>query len=127
MKKMNKSPSRWASFSYAFQGLHTILRTEKNTWIYIPISFAVIVMGIIFHIQEFEWIAIVLCFGLVWAFEAANTALEALVDLSTTEIHPIAKVAKDCAAAAVLIAALTSAVIGIIIFLPHVLTLLGVR
>lgn len=125
MWTMNKSPSRWHSFKFAFQGLRTILKTERNTWIYIPITVAVILMGILFHVQEFEWIAIILCLGMVWAFEAANTALEALVDLTTNDIHPVAKIAKDCAAAAVLLTAITSAVIGMIIFLPHVLKLLG--
>jgi diacylglycerol kinase len=82
-------------------------------------------MGFLFHIQNYEWIAIILCLGMVWAFEAANTALEALVDLTTNEFHPVAKIAKDCAAAAVLLTAITSAVIGAIIFLPHILKLLG--
>lgn len=122
---MNKSPSRWHSFRFAFQGLRTILKTERNTWIYIPISTAVILMGFLFRLQKFEWIAIILCLGLVWAFEAANTALEALVDLTAPDINPIAKIAKDCAAAAVLLTAITSAIIGVIIFLPHVIELFG--
>ena len=122
---MNKSSSRWHSIRFALQGIRTILKTEKNTWIYIPISLIVILLGLYFHITAYEWIAISLCIGLVWSFEAANTALEALVDLNTNEIHPIAAIAKDCAAAAVLIIAVTSAVIGVIIFLPHLLKLLG--
>lgn len=126
MKRMNKSPSRWHSIRFAFQGIQTILKTEKNTWIYIPISLTVIVLGFLFHIQTYEWLAIILCLGLVWAFEAANSALEAFVDLTTPDLHPIAKIAKDCAAAAVLITALTSAVIGVIIFLPHVLKFFGI-
>lgn len=124
---MNKSPSRWHSFRFAFQGLGTMLRTEKNTWIFIPISLAVIAMGFYFNLEEHEWIAIILCLGLVWSSEAANTALEALVDLTSAEIHPLAKIAKDCSAAAVLLTAITSAVIGVIIFAPRVLTLLGIR
>lgn len=123
--KMNKSPSRWHSLRFAFQGIKTIISSEKNTWIYIPISVIVIVLGLFFKIQTYEWFAIVICLGLVWAFEAANTALEALVDIRSPEIHPVAKIAKDCSAAAVLITAFTSAVIGMIIFLPRVLQLIG--
>jgi diacylglycerol kinase len=84
-------------------------------------------MGFYFNLEEHEWIAIILCLGLVWSSEAANTALEALVDLTSAEIHPLAKIAKDCSAAAVLLTAITSAVIGVIIFAPRVLTLLGIR
>ena len=122
---MNKSSSRWHSIRFALNGIRTILKTEKNTRIYIPISLIVIFLGLYFHITVSEWIAVILCIGLVWSFEAANTALEALVDLNTNEIHPIAAIAKDCAAAAVFIVAMTSAVIGAVIFLPHLLKLLG--
>jgi len=125
MRKMNKSKSRWHSLRYAFSGINTIIHSEKNTWIYIPITILVITLGFLFKIQAYEWLAIVICLGLVWAFEAANTSLEALVDLTSPEIHPIAKIAKDCSAAAVLITAITSAVVGLIIFLPRVLHLLG--
>ena len=124
---MNKSPSRWHSLRFAIQGLGTILRNEKNTWIYVPISLAVIGLGFFFNVNEYEWLAIILCLGMVWSSEAANTALEALVDLNSAEIHPIAKIAKDCSAAAVFLAAMTSAVIGVIIFAPRVLTFLGMR
>jgi len=122
---MNKSTSRWHSLRFAFSGIKTIIHSEKNTWIYIPISIVVVVLGFLFKIELYEWLGIVICLGLVWAFEAANTALEALVDLTSPEIHPIAKIAKDCSAAAVLITAITSAIIGLIVFLPRILHLLG--
>ncbi len=122
---MNKSISRWHSLRYAFSGIKTILKYEKNTWIYIPITIFVVAGGFYFRIQAFEWLAIVICLGIVWAFEAANTALEALVDLTSPEIHPVAKIAKDCSAAAVLITAITSAVVGVIVFLPRILNLFG--
>lgn len=122
---MNKSPSRWSSLKVAFEGISSLLKTEKNTWIYIPISLIVIALGFYFQVSLPEWLSLIICIGLVWSFEAINTSLEALVDLSSPEIHPLAKIAKDCAAAGVLIAAFTSAVVGILVFLPYFLNLFG--
>jgi diacylglycerol kinase len=122
---MNKSPSRWSSLKVAFEGISSLLKTEKNTWIYIPISLIVIALGFYFQISLPEWLSLVICIGLVWSFEAMNTSLEALVNLSSPEIHAMAKIAKDCAAAGVLIAAITSAVVGILVFLPYFLKLFG--
>jgi diacylglycerol kinase len=122
---MNKSPSRWSSLKVAFEGISSLLKTEKNTWIYIPISLIVIALGFYFQVSLPEWLSLIICIGLVWSFEAINTSLEALVDLSSPDIHPLAKIAKDCAAAGVLIAAFTSAVVGILVFLPYFLNLFG--
>lgn len=122
---MNKSPSRWSSLKAAFEGISSLLKTEKNTWIYIPISLIVIALGFYFQISLPEWLSLVICIGLVWSFEAMNTSLEALVNLSSPEIHPMAKLSKDCAAAGVLIAAITSAVVGMLVFLPYFLKLFG--
>ena len=78
----------------------------------------VIIMGIILRISKIEWIICIILFGFVISLELVNTAIENVVDLVTMEKNPKAKIAKDVSAAAVLIAAITSAIIGLIIFIP---------
>ena len=80
--------------------------------------------GTLFQISAVEWCICLLLFGLVAALELVNTAVEAVVDLVTEEKKPLAKIAKDTAAGAVLFAAIISVIIGCIIFLPYVLELL---
>ncbi len=121
---MHNSQSRWHSIQHALHGLKYMIQTQKNTWIYIPLTLIVILFGFLFKISAFEWIALVFCLGLVWSFECINTALESDVDLSTPEIHPLAKIAKDCAAAGVLITAITAGIVGLIIFLPRIIQFL---
>ena len=81
----------------------------------------VVIAGFFFHISMTEWCICLLLCGLIMALELVNTAVEAVVDLVTEERKPLAKIAKDTAAGAVLIAAIFSAVIGCIIFLPKVI------
>ena len=86
----------------------------------------VVTAGFFFHISAIEWCICLVLFGLVMALELVNTAVEAVVDLVTTERKPLAKIAKDTAAGAVLIAAIMAAVAGLIIFLPKGLVFLGI-
>ena len=81
--------------------------------------------GTLFQITATQWCICLLLFALVAALELVNTAIEAVVDLVTEEKKPLAKIAKDTAAGAVLFAAIISVIIGCIIFLPYVLELLG--
>ena len=78
-----------------------------------------------FKISYLEWISIFLIIGLVIATELINTSIEATIDLITDQINPLAKVAKDTAAAAVLIFGFTAIIIGIIIFLPKIINMFG--
>lgn len=111
----------WRSFGYAFAGIWTGIRKERNMKIHCTALLMVVIAGIAFRITVSEWcICIVLC-ALVMSLELVNTAVEAVVDLVTEEKKPLAKVAKDTAAGAVLIAAIMAAVIGCIIFLPKLL------
>lgn len=115
---------RIASFRYAFQGIATLFSDEPNAVIHLAITVLVIVLGFIFDISAGEWIAIVICIGLVLAMEAINSAIENLSDFCSKEIHPFIKKAKDLSAAAVVFCAAASLVVGIIIFLPKLLNLL---
>ena len=111
------------SFRYAFQGLADLLRNQPNARIHLAVAVAVIVAGFFFRISRSEWLAVVFCIVLVFAFEAMNTALEYLTDLVSPEFHPLAGKAKDAAAAAVLISAAGAVAVGLIIFLPKILIL----
>ncbi len=84
----------------------------------------VIIFGIVFKINITEWIICITLFGLVISLELINTAIEIVVDMITLEKNEKAKKAKDISASAVLISALSSAIIGLIIFIPKLLTLL---
>lgn len=111
------------SFKYAFEGVHRELREEQNLKIHILIMLLVILSGFLLKISLMEWIICIILFGFVICLELINTAIELTVDLAMPEIHEKAKAAKDIAAAAVLIAAICSAIIGVIIFLPKILIL----
>lgn len=83
----------------------------------------VIIFGIVFKINIIEWCICVMLFGLVISLELVNTAIEIVVDMITLEKNEKAKKAKDISASAVLISAISSAIIGLIIFIPKLLTL----
>lgn len=83
----------------------------------------VVVSGILLNLQAFEWAVVIIAIGLVWVTEIINTALEALVDLVTQQYHPLAKIAKDTSAAAVLFASLIAVILGIVVFTPHLFQL----
>lgn len=109
------------SFKYAFEGITTGLKAEKNMKIHIVIMILVIIFGIMLKISKIEWIICIILFGFVISLELVNTAIENTVDLVTLEKNPKAKIAKDVSAGAVLISATTSAIIGLLIFVPRLL------
>lgn len=111
------------SFKYAIEGIYTAIKKERNMKIHFLMMLLVIIFGIIFNITKTEWIICIILFGFVISLELLNTAIENAVDLITIEKNPIAKIAKDTAAGAVLIAAITSAIIGLIIFIPKIIDL----
>jgi diacylglycerol kinase len=115
------------SFGYAFQGIRHALRTQANLRIHFVISIAVIVAGLWLQISPIEWALIIVTIMIVLSAELFNTAIEAAIDRASPEHHPLAKVAKDTAAGAVLISAIGAVIIGILIFLPRLLALIGPR
>jgi undecaprenol kinase/diacylglycerol kinase (ATP) len=112
------------SFVYAFNGLRVLFLEEHNARIHAAFAFLAILIGFLLKISSYEWIAILLCIALVFSLELINSAIENVADFATKENNNLIKNAKDMAAAAVLIAAIISLIIGIIIFLPKLLALL---
>ena len=112
------------SFKYAFEGLKYAFIYEQNLTVHILATIIVILIDILFKISIFEWIAIFLIIGLVIATELINTSIEATIDLVTDEINPLAKIAKDTAAAAVLVFGLTALIIGALIFMPKIINMI---
>jgi diacylglycerol kinase len=113
--------SRAHSFRHAFAGWWYVIRTQRNAWIHAIISIIVILMAFWLGISRNDWAVIILAMAQVWMAEFLNTALEAVVDLSSPQHHPLAEVGKDVGAAAVLIAAMASVLIGLLILGPPLL------
>jgi diacylglycerol kinase len=110
--------SRAHSFGYAFSGWWYVIRTQKNAWIHAVVSIAVMLIAFWLKLRPLEWAVLVFTIALVWTAEFINTALEAVVDLASPEHHPLARMGKDVGAAAVLIAALSSIVVGLLVLGP---------
>lgn len=108
----------FSSFRYALEGLISAIKSERNMKIHVVIGLLVIIAGVYFHLTLIEWAILSLTIGGMLCAELINTAIERVVDLEIDEYHPLAKQAKDVAAAACFIFACTSVVIGLIIFVP---------
>lgn len=107
------------SFGYAWQGFKACVGKEQNLDFHLLVTIAVVVAGCCFGITRMEWVAVVLCLGLVVGAELMNTAIERLVDLVSPHRHPQAGQVKDIAAAAVLICTVAAIVVGVLIFFPY--------
>ncbi|MEK3890689.1 diacylglycerol kinase family protein [Bacillus sp. FSL K6-3431] len=112
-----------ASFKYAFQGLSHVIKKERNFQIHLVIATLIILLSIILDLNRFEWIVILLSICGVLVLELINSAIERVVDLITLDTNPLAKQAKDISATAVLLCAITAAIIGFIILGPKLLAL----
>ena len=123
MKKTGKNPL-YKSFGYAFEGIFAGIRGERNMKIHCFAVMCVIVAGVLFHISVTELCICLVLFGLILSLELVNTAIEAVVDLVTEDKKPLAKLAKDTAAGAVLIAAVMAAMAGLLIFVPKLVSFL---
>ena len=114
------------SFRYAASGLKHAITHEQNLKIHLLIAFVVIILSFVLQISLYERLILLLVIGVVIALEVVNTAIERVVDLVTKEFHPMAQVAKDVSAGAVLIFSIFAVVIGILIFYePMVSWLVG--
>lgn len=117
--------NRLKSFKYAFQGIVTLFRETPNAAIHLVLAILAVLLGFILSISPVEWIAICIVIGLVFALEAVNTALENLSDFACNkETHPAIKKAKDLGAASVLLAAIAAFIVGLIVFLPKLISLI---
>lgn len=118
MTQPGRARSRLQAFRYAFSGWWYVLRTQRNAWIHLVSTLVVLALGLYLGLMPLEWAVLAAAIGLVWSAEFVNTALEAVVDLASPEMHPLARVGKDVGAAAVLISAIIAVVIGILILGP---------
>lgn len=114
-----KASSFFESLGYAVKGFVAAVKGERNLRFHLSAAGGVTFLGLWLGLKPLEWTALVLIFGVVIAGELINTAIETVVDLICPDYHPLAKKAKDIAAGAVLILALSALIIGFIIFLPH--------
>lgn len=119
MKPPARARNVWQSLAFAFAGMRHALQSQRNLRIHVTIAAAVVITGLALRISRTEWAVVVTLIALVIGLELLNTAIETLVDLTSPVPHPLAKVAKDTAAGAILVAAAGSAIVGLIIFLPR--------
>jgi len=111
-----KSKSLFWSFNYAIQGIVYSIRTQRNMRLHVFLASAVLAMALLLNVDRMEMVIIVFAIGFVLVAELANTALEAAVDVATHGFDPTAKIAKDVAAGAVLVAAINAVAVGYLIF-----------
>jgi diacylglycerol kinase (ATP) len=117
-----RSRSLLYSFDYAIRGIVYALRTQRNMRWHFLLTVAVLIAALAFRISGLELIALVFAIGLVLVAELVNTAVETTVDLATEGYEPLAAIAKDVAAGAVLVSAVTAVVVGYVIFFSRVTT-----
>ncbi len=110
----------YKSFVYAFNGIKSALKSERNMVVHFIIMILVITFGFIFNITKVEWLVCLIMFAIVISSELVNTSFEMLVDLCEPNKNPKAKFCKDVAAGAVLVNAIIAAIAGLIIFVPYV-------
>jgi diacylglycerol kinase (ATP) len=118
MTERRRARSRTESFRYAFAGWWYVVRTQRNAWLHAIATITSVALGIWLQLGRLEWALLILAIGMVWLSEFINSALEAIVDLASPQIHPLARVGKDVGAAAVLIAAITAAATGLLVLGP---------
>ena len=112
------------SFGYAASGV-VQAGSERNFKVDVVAAVVVFAACALLQVPAWGWAVVAVCVGVQLAMETVNTAIEAIVDLASPEIHPLAKRAKDCAAGAALITACASVIVGLIVFVPALLALLG--
>lgn len=107
------------SFVYAWDGVCYVTRTQRNMRVHLALGILAIALGIYLRISPVEWGLVFVAIALVLVSEMMNTVIESIVDLASPRYHPLAKVAKDAAAGAVLLNALLAVVIAFFVFIPH--------
>ncbi len=129
-RESRAAPGRSAflqSFVYAFAGVRYVVRTQRNMRVHMVLAALALAAGIWLHISPVEFALVFMAIVSVVVSEMFNTVVEACVDLASPRYHPLAKVAKDVAAGAVLVNAALSVIIGLLVFVPHLLALWGHR
>lgn len=112
--------ARTKSFRYAWEGIRSFVRREHNAWLHFIATVAVLVLATVLKLDKTELLALVFAIGFVWVAEMFNTCVEHMMDFVSTERKPEIKFIKDLSAGAVLVAAITAAITGAIVFIPKV-------
>jgi diacylglycerol kinase len=115
--------SRFKSFKFAFDGIKSLLKYEHNSRIHLFVTIVAITLGIMLKIKSYEWCLLIIVIGIVFLTELLNSSLESLADNIDPELNEKIRNAKDYSAAAVLIAAIVSLVVGLLIFIPKLVEL----
>ena len=115
-----RAPGVLDSFNYAFEGIIHVLRTQRNMRIHFAVAFIVLVAAIALNVTKLELIALLISITFVLIAEMINSAVEGAIDIATTSFDPMAKLAKDIAAGAVLIASINAIAVGYLVFSGHV-------
>jgi len=123
-KTVQKNGSIFDSFKNAFNGLKYLVMTQRNAKIHLLATMAVFVSSYLMKLQSLEFAILCLACALVFALEAMNTAIEAVVDLVTNDYHDLAKVAKDVAAGSVLVASFFAVITWVFVCAPRITLLL---
>ncbi|MGC8825951.1 MAG: diacylglycerol kinase family protein [Anaerolineae bacterium] len=108
-----------SSFRWAFAGIWYVLRTQRSFRIHLLITAGVVVAGVWLGLNALEWAVIALTIALVLMAEMFNTVVETAIDMVTPRYHPLAKIAKDAAAGAVLLCAVIAVIVGLLVLGPH--------
>ncbi len=116
---VKKKQNIFHSISHALAGVKHVFKTEKSFRIQVVVGVLVIVFAVVFPLASWEQVVILLLVGLVLILELINSVFERLVDSFRPRLHPVVGEIKDIMAAAVLIASIFAAIIGLIIFIPH--------
>lgn len=122
-KKIGFWRGRVRSFGYAWAGIKSLFRHESNAKFHLGAAVIVIAAGFIFDISIIEWCLVTLCIAAMFAAEAFNTSIEKLADHVCRERHPQIGLVKDLSAGAVLFVAIAVAVIGLLIFIPKIISM----
>ena len=117
---VGRSPSVLQSFNFAFEGIIHVLRTQRNMRIHFMIAAGVLIAALVVGVSKLELVVLLMAISFVLIAEMINSALEAGIDVATTSFDPLAKLAKDIAAGAVLIATINALAVGYLVFLDRI-------
>ncbi|SJZ72785.1 diacylglycerol kinase (ATP) [Pilibacter termitis] len=125
-KKGFKNRDFISSFEFAYTGIKTVFKEERNMRKHVASGIAAILLGFLLQLNRYEWLWLLLVIFLVIVMETWNTVAENIVDLAVDyHFHPLAKIAKDMAAGAVLMTSIFAGIVGMILFLPKILQFIG--
>lgn len=122
---MESRHSLYKSFKFAFDGLRTVIFKGRNFRLQLLAGVLAVILGVVLKLDYFEWLHLVIIITLVLILELVNTSIEEIVNIVSPQFQEKAKIAKDVAAATVLVASIGSIIIGVLLFLPKILKMLS--